>query len=256
MLVGLLLLALIAFIGAFGYKQSRLEQRVIKNISLVDWINILLVPLFGYVGAVLVVTNILSRPNADIFGLNDIGLFIVGMPFFIYAFVGNSIHVVSKAISRHMKENPRSLSYRVTELFHGKFSHYISWVCLFLAFFVIVLLEINHPLTSALSTDVTWVIAFAAILVGVSMARTFFYTSDYWGGNRSMYIFIGALFIAVSGLFSSFHLSYSYYPTGLFLAMMVGTMLILFILRRVFVVFRLTQKRRLRFLVRLVWLKF
>lgn len=252
MITGLILLALIAAVGAFSYQQSKLEQRLIKDISLNDWFILLGVPLLGYLSVVFMVGSILNRPGLNRFWITDFVLGAAGAPALVYAFVGNSMHFVSKVLSRHIPPNHHSDVYRINELFHGKLSHYLTWMCAFLTFFTIVLLELNHPLVSALTSPLILLVIIAGILIGVSAARSIFFTTDYWGGNRSMFIFNVSMMAILLALIRWFSLSIPSYPAALCLIVITTTITILFTIRRIFVRFKLARRKQFRMLAKMM----
>lgn len=252
MILGLILLALVAAVGAFSYQQSKLEQRLIKDIPLNDWIFFLVIPFLAYLAVIFIVGSILNRPGLNRFWINDFVLGAAGAPALVYAFVGSSMHFVSKVLSRHIPANHRSDAYRINELFHGKFSHYLTWMSSFMTFFTIVLLEFNHPLIPALTSPVIVLVVFAGMLIGISTARSIFFTTEYWGGNRSMFIFSFSMLIAIIGLVRWFSLFLPSYPAAFCMISITATLVGLFMIRRVFVTLKLSRKKRFRVLAKMM----
>jgi len=251
MITGLILLAIVAGIAAFSYRQSRLEQRLIKDVALIDWINLFILPILGYLVCVFLTANILSRPGVRFVRINDFILVSVGILFLVYAYVGNSIHFVSKVLYRHMKiTNP---VFRINELFHGKLSHYVTTVCIFLTLFVLALLELNHPLQKGFQNVPFLIDALAGIVMGISVSRIIFYTVEL-RDNKSMLLFCFAMFIALISLLIGFSLPISSYPITASLVVSMGTFIILFCLRRIIIRFRWTKKRSLRLLTKIMLL--
>src|SRR3972149_11102707 len=167
MLTGIILLSIMGFVGIISYRRPRLEQRVFRKIPLVDWLNILIIPIIMYYGLILIVKNILERVKVEVLDYDEFTLLGVGVLFLVYTFVGNSIHFVGKVLSRYMIVNKRSYAYQVNEMFHGKMSHYISFVCIILVLFVIAILEVNYPLPFVFTVLYKWLIILAGGVFGV-----------------------------------------------------------------------------------------
>lgn len=253
MITGILLLGIVAFIGIISYRRPKLEQRVFKNIPLVDWINILLIPLLMYFGAVLIVKNIISRDRVDILDFDDFYLLAFGVLFLAYSFVGNSIHFVGKVLSRYIPEDKHAIVFRVNEMFHGKLGHYIAEVCAFVAIFILALLEINHPLLTLFSAKNFFVLILSGLLLGLSAAKAIFHTDSYFRNyNRSLFLLIALLLLVLVGLFKSFSLDLTFYPVNLFIITAFLSVLVAFLFKQFFVYSRLYRKRKLRFLARIL----
>src|SRR3989344_9691875 len=136
MLTGILLISLVSFIAVVSYRRPKLEQRVIKNIPVVDWLNIFVFPIIFYFGLTMIVKNIMIRPRINILDFEDVQLLGAGALFLIYAFVGLSVHFVGKVLSRYIKKSTQSNIYYINEIFHGKLSHYIAYICSFMVIFI------------------------------------------------------------------------------------------------------------------------
>jgi len=253
MLTGILLLAIMVFIAVISYRRPRLEQRVFKNIPLIDWINILIVPTFMYFGLVLIVRSILFRPKVAILDFDESSLLAVGLLLLIYDFVGNSIHFVAKVLSRYIPDDRHTIIYQVNEIFHGKLSHYLVFVCTFLVIFVTALLEINYPSSVKLHKSILWLLLIAGSISGVSSAKGIFYTSEWFGGYKKPLIILSGLLLSVLlTLFWINNLNFSYYPIGLFIVFFFASFIVTFIFRQFLIFSRLGRKRRLRFLAKLL----
>ena len=253
MVVGFTLIIGFILISVFAYKQSKFEQKLIKHISVVDWMNLFLTPIAMYVGVVYLVKGIISRPYMNVLDIRDSTLVIVGLPFLIYAFVGLTVHFVSKVLWRNFKKQNMSMAYRVNEIFHGKLSHYLTTICGFLTLFMISLLELNHPLTEALDTNESRLMLLAGVLLGIPVARSVFYTSNWLGGNRSLFI-VACIFLTVILLvFQFLSIQLISYPISLFVLSSLVSFITLFILRRVYIQAHLGNRRRLRFLAHILW---
>lgn len=253
MITGILLLAVIIFIAVISYKRPRLENRVIKNIPLIDWINILMIPLFVYIGLTILARNILSRDRATILDFDDVTLLSFGIFFLVYAFVGNSIHFVSKVLSRYIPPQKHSLVYRINEIFHGKLSHYMIFLSSFMVVFILALLEINYPIPSAMHGGTEGVVFLSGLLFGVSSTKGVFYTSSWFGGYNKPLFFLASflLFILIS-LFRIFDLHFLFYPIAFFVVTMFSGFIGTFVMRQLLIFLRLGKKRRLQFLAKIL----
>lgn len=253
MITGVLLLGIIGFIGVISYQRPKLEQRVFKEIPLIDWLLILVFPLIIYVGLVLVIRNILFREKVEILDFDDFYLLACGVLFLAYTLVGNSIHFVGKVLSRYIPEDKHSIVYRVNEMFHGKLSHYLAEVSALMAVFILALLEINHPLLILLPQRSFFVLAFSGFLFGFSGAKAIFNTDNYFGNyNRPLFLLTALLSFVLIGLFKSFKLNLIYYPVNLFVLVMFLGVLIAFAFKQFFIFSRLYRKRKFRFLARVL----
>ena len=253
MLTGILLISLVIFIAVVSYKRPRFEERVIKNIPLVNWLNILVFPLFFYYGLVLIVLNIVSRPRVSILDFEDISLLSVGIIFLIYGFVGLSVHFVGKVLWRYLKKNKRSKIYAVNEIFHGKLSHYITFVCAYMLIFITALLEINHPLGAKLPYLYTLAIIVCAITGGFSGAKTIFFTSGWFGGyNKPLFSITAVLLLVLINLYRGNGLKLAYYPINVFAMTLLFTIIWIFLVRQFLIYSKLSKRRRLQFLSRIL----
>lgn len=253
MITGILLLAIITFIAVISYKRPRLENRVIKNIPLIDWINIFIVPLFVYIGLTLMARNILSRDRATILDFDDFTLLSFGIFFLVYAFVGNSIHFVSKVLSRYIPPQKHFLVYRINEIFHGKLSHYMIFLSSLMVMFILALLEINYPIPSAMHGGTEVVVLLAGLLFGISATKVVFHTSSWFGGyNKPLFFLVGFLLFILVSLFPIFDLHFLFYPITFFVVTMFSAFIGTFFIRQLLIFLRLGKKRRLQFLAKIL----
>lgn len=253
MIVGIIILAVVSFIGIISYRRPRLEQRVIKNIPLIDWINILIFPIIIYFGIIILVKNILLRTRVAILDFDEFILIGVGLLFLIYAAVGNSIHFVSKVLSRYLKPNPHSRAYQINEIFHGKLSHYLAFVSSMLVVFVIAILEINYPSALRLTTGQTYLTIIASIVFGISMANMIFITHEWLGGyNKPLASLALFIIIILLAIFRTFSLSLLYYPVNLFVITLMTSFISAYLIRQFLIFTKLGAKRRLRFLAKML----
>lgn len=251
MITGLLIISIITFIAVLSYKRPRLEQKVFKNIPVVDWLNILGFPPIVYIGLTFIVVNILSRDRVQILDFEDFTLITVGIFFLVLAFVGQSIHFVSKVISRYLPEDRHSLEYQVNEMFHGKLSHYLVIVNSLLVTFILGLLEINHPFFSTQTVGKSLLIVLAGIIFGFSTGKSVIYSSGWYGGYfRPIFSLVFILTLATLTLIKVNNLKFSYYPLNLFTVSAFITVMAIFLVRQFFIFSRLNKKRRLQFIAR------
>lgn len=253
MITGILLLSIITFIAVISYKRPRLENKVIKNIPLIDWMNILFVPLFAYLALILMVRNIIERGRADILDFEDFTLLSFGMFFLVYTLVANSIHFVSKVLSRYIAPQKHSLVYRINETFHGKLSHYMGFLSGFMVIFLLGLLEINHPLPYGMGVGTQRIILLAGLLFGISATQVVFHTSSWYGGyNKPLFFLVSFLLFILLSLFRMFRLPLFFYPIDLFVVTMFSSFTGTFVLRQLLIFSRLGKKRRLQFLAKIL----
>lgn len=252
MITGIILFSILVFIAMISYKRPRLEHRVFKNIPLIDWLTILLFPIIGYFSLAMIVVNILTRPGQIILDFEDITLVLVGILFLVYAIVGNSIHFVGKVLSRYISSSKYALIYKINEIFHGKLSHYLFYVCTIMTIFIISLLEINHPLSTTLSKSLELVVITSGVLLGLSSAKGIYYSSSWYGGyNKALFFLVSVLLIIQLSIFSYFNLKFRVYPVNIFIMSMYLSFLATFIARQFFIFSRLGKKRKLQFLAKI-----
>lgn len=253
MISGILLITIVGFIGIIAYRRPKLAEKVFKEVPLIDWLNILILPLVLYLGIVLVVEQILSRPKVEYLDYDNLRLLPLGALFLIYGFVGNSIHFVSKVLSRYIKPNKKDLVYRINELFHGKLSHYITYFCTLVVLFIIMILEINYPLEIKLGAGQEILIIISGVIFGVSCSKTIFYTNEWFGGhNKPLFVVVSLMTVITFVLFTSLKISFLNYPFAYFAAAVFTSIMVTFIFRQFLIFSKLGSKRRLKFLVRLL----
>lgn len=253
MITGAVLLAIFTFLGFVSYRRQRLEQKVFKNIPLTDWINILVLPIGMYGAFYLMMRNILSRENLQVLDLDNMTLGAIGILFLVYAFVGNSIHFVGKVLWRYLPKRKSSMSYKVNEIFHGKLSHYLSYVCSGMVLFIAGLLELNHPIIDRLSDSSVRMLVLAGIVFGVSVSKSIFYTNAWFGGyNKPVFFVVTLLFLTLWSIIQSHELDLRLYPFNVFVLALYGSTSSTFLARRFMVMTRLSGKKRLRFIMRIL----
>ena len=252
MVTGIILLAVVAFVGVISYRRPRLEQRVFKKIPLIDWINILILPMAGYLAMVLILKNILSRNLVPILDFDQFYLLSIGVLFFIYSFVGLAIHFVGKVLSRYISPNKHSLIYQVNEVFHGKLSHYMGFIFVSLTIFTLALLEINHPLPILISGISRLILISAGILFGVSSAKSILIPHQWFGGyNKPLFALVFVQTMILFIIFNGNGLRWGYYPVNLFIISMCVSLLVSFAARQILILTRLNSRSRFRIFARI-----
>ena len=251
MFTGLLIIAIAGFLGVLSHRRSRLENKIYKNVPLDDWLMAFALPISLYIGWFFVVKNIISRPLIEIFPLSDFDIFALTILFMVYGFVGNGIHFTGKILWRHMKNHQHTMAYKINEIFHGKLSHYLIYLNGIFIFFLMAVLELNHPLGWDIS-DFLGIIAILGIIFGYSASRAIFYTNEWFGGYNKPLFSISTIIIGVLiGLDIYYHLDYSSYPVYLFVTSMIISFASSFVLRQFFIFIKLGNKRRLRFVAKM-----
>ena len=210
------------------------------------------VPLFIYLGWITVLRNILARPKIDLFPIDDLDLLAVSILFCIYGFVGNTIHFTGKILWRYLKKDKRRMAYKVNEMFHGKLSHYLVFLNVICVFFLLQVIEINHPVfmpVSSLYLDITFI---AGVIFGISGSKSTFYTNEWFGGyNKPLFFVVSVIVFTILSLHRIYRMNYHYYPVNLFVVAIGITFSTSFVIRQFFIFLKLKQKRRLRFLAKI-----
>lgn len=253
MVTGILIIALVALLGVLSHRRSRLENKIYKNVPLTEWLVVFIFPLALYLGWFFTVKSILARPQFFYLPFDDIDLLAITMLFMIFGFMGNAIHFTGKILWRYLRENNRSMAFKVNEMFHGRLSHYLVFMNgIFIVFFLSVL-EINHPFVYGLSAFASSLLILTGIIAGLSMRRMIFYTNEWFGGYNKPIFFVGSGLLAVLiSLFRSYKLSLSLYPVSIFIISLLSSGMATFILRQFFIFTRLNNRRRLRFLSKIL----
>lgn len=253
MISGILLLSLIAFVAIVSYRRPKLEQRVIKEIPLIDWLNIMVFPLAVYFSLASIVRNVLQRPRVEVLDYDVFVLLSIGLIFLIYTFVGLSVHFVGKVLSRYFKKNTRLKIYKINEIFHGKLSHYITFVSVWMMMFILALLEVNFPVTYPMSRFTVWLIIFSGVVGGLAATKAIFYTNEWFGGyNKPLFFITLALLVVLVNIFKVYQLRVAYYPFNLFIISMFFSIVAIFVFRQALKISKLSGKRRLQKLTKLL----
>lgn len=252
MLTGLLIIAIAGFLGILSHRRSRLEHRIYKNVHLEDWLLVFVLPISLYIGWFFIVKNIINRPTKNIFPLTDFDILALTILFMVYGFVGNGIHFTGKILWRHMKNYQNTMAYKINEMFHGKLSHYLVYLNGFFIFFLLAVMEINHPLIEAVSDFIVLIMVVLGIIFGFSVSKAIFYTNEWFGGYNKPLFSVSAIILgALIGLAVNYQIDFSTYPVYLFIISMIMSFISSFILRQFFIFINLGNKRRLRFVAKM-----
>lgn len=254
MTIGLIIIALVGLFAVLSHRRTRFEERVFKNVPLNDWLTILGVPLPMYIGWALVIKNILARPNINLIPVDDFDFLAMTIIFLVYAFTGNTLHFTAKIIWRYLPEPKNSMVYKVNEMFHNKLSHYLVYVNFMIILFLSSVIELNHPLIDGgLEMGMALILGSAAIIFGFSAAKAIFYTNQWFGGYNRPLSLVGMILAGVLVIMlKTFNLSLAYYPMGYFTVVSFSAFLGAFIFRQIFIFTRLNNKRKLRFMAKLL----
>jgi len=253
MLTGLLIIAIIGLLGILTHRRSRFEERVLKHVPLSEWIVVLIVPVFIYLGWAVVVNNIIDRPRIRIIPFDDFNIIAVTVLFMVYGFVGNSMHFTSKVLWGYLKNQKKSMAYRVNEMFHGRLSHYLVYLNALFILFLLSIIEINHPVSGVVTKHYLALTAFCGIVFGAAAVRTIFYPNEWFGGyNKPLFFVYLVLFAVQYTTFKVLHLSFYSYPVSAFVAYGFLTGIVAFIAQQIGIFSRLDARRRIKYLVRII----
>ncbi len=254
MTVGLIIIALFGLIAVLTHRRTRFEERVFKNVPINDWFILAGYPAMLFIGWALLIRNIINRPSIGLLPIDDIDFLLVMLIFLVYAFVGNSVHFISKIVWRYLvTEHKNSMAYKVNEMFHGQLSHYLIYTTTLIVIFLISLLELNHPTLYPFSSGFRVVALITGIVFGYSCAKSIFYTNQWFGGYNKPLSFLAMFLLAVMlSFFILLDINIYYYPVSFFIITSFGSFIGAFILRQVVIFSRLSGKLKGRFIHRLL----
>jgi len=253
MLTGILIIVAIGLLAVLSHRRSRLENKIYNNVPLNDWLTVLILPIMFYLGWFFIVKNILERSYIPRLPFEDFDILAITTLFMVYGFVGNSIHFTGKILWKYLKESKHSMAYKVNEMFHGKLSHYLVYLNMVFIMFLLAILELNHPLPLNISRINFIVIILAGIVFGLSGRRAVFYTNEWFGGYNKPLFFLSAFLLSILFvLHKTYKLSYFSYPVNLFAISMGISFIATFVVRQFFIFARLGNKRKLRFLAKIL----
>lgn len=252
MMTGILIIAVVGILGILSHRRSKLETKIYRHVPLSDWLTVLILPIAIYLGWFFVVKNIIKRTSIDIFPLEDFDILAITILFMIYGFVGNGIHFTSKILWRYLSHDRYSMAYKINEIFHGKLSHYLIYLNGMFIMFLLGLFEINHPVSTYVTSTYLKLMVLAGVIFGYAGSRAIFYTNEWFGGYNKPLFFIDSVLVILTLVINRFYgMNYSFYPVNLFVVSMGGSFSSSFIIRQIFIFYKLGQKRRLRFLAKM-----
>ncbi len=253
MLTGIIIIAAVGLLSILSHRRSRLENKIYKNVPLNDWLTVLVFPVLFYLGWFFMVKNILFRAKVDILPFGDFDVLAITILFGIYGFVGVAIHFTGKILWRYLREERRTMAYKVNEMFHGKLSHYLVYLSLAFIGFLIPMLEINHPLLLPLTNFYVFLIIIAGTVFGMSGIRAVFYTNEWFGGyNKPIFFIFSILLLILVALFRNLGLRLDVYPVSLFIITIFTSGVLTFLARQFFIFSRLGNRRKLRFIAKIL----
>jgi len=252
MITGVGIIALVILLGVLSHRQSRFEERILKNVPLSDWFVGIIVPVLLYLGWFIIIRNISGRPSVDIFPLDDIDVLVLTILFIVYGFVGNGMHFTSKIIGRYLKAGKHDKVYKVTEMFHGKFSHYLTHLNGLFIGFMLAIFEINHPLVYPLSRNYLLAIVTLGVILGLSAKRSVFYTNEWFGGfNKPIFYVASLLDVVLFIILKIFNMKIVFYSVYFFITVTFTSFIGTFVFRQIYIFMRLSEKRKLGFLAKI-----
>lgn len=252
MLTGLLVIVALGVIAVLTHRNSRIEQVILKDIYLWEWLTILVLPMMFYIGWILIVKSILERPKLPIFPLDDFDVIAITILFLSYGSIGNALHFISKVMWRYISKAKKTMLYRINEMFHDKLSHYLIYLGAIFTLFLLPILEINHPIDGGLMPHYLAIIIVSGIVFGNFAGRGIISVNEWFGGyNKPLFFVIAVILGLVLSLYKSLHLSVKHYPVSIFIISMGGSYLSTFIFRQIVIYSKLNNKRKLKFLTKL-----
>lgn len=254
MITGIFILAFITLFTVFTHRRSRFEEKIIKHVPLAEWITVLLLPVWVYIGWAIVVKNIIERETVLIFPFDDFEILAVSVFSMLYGFVGMSLHFSSKVLWRYLKNRQASMAYRVNEMFHGRLSHYVIYLNTLIVATLLPILEINHPVQGG---DVTpsylFLSSLGGVLFGIAGMKTVFYTHDWFGGyTKPMFANVSLFLFLLLFIFRFYNLNPAYYPVSVFILTAFIIMFGSFVFRIIFRLSRLHRRKRLQLIARML----
>ncbi len=253
MTVAFITLILTIFFAVFAYRRPRLERKLLKKIPLVDWLNLLVLPIVVYFTLVSIIKAIILRPRYDFLDFEDISLFSLLVCFLLLTFVGNTIHFCGKVLSRYIPVNPLDIVYQVNEVFHDKLSHYMSFMGCLVTFFLIGILEINYPALTMMKDNQYAALLSMGIIGGGAATKGVF---TWQGRNYRPISWLNFILLCTQiALFLSYDLSYRYYQYNTFLLSFMVTVLVMFSSRTIMILTNLDEKHRMRYIAKLLSLR-
>jgi hypothetical protein len=237
MILGMIVFFIVIGFGVLTHGTPRFEQKIYKHIPLYDWLLITLFPIGCYIATALFVRTIMLRNTMPILPFGDVEILIAGVLIVVYAVSGNSIHFTSKVLWRYLDKDLQKTAYEVNELFHGKFSHLLTFVGVLLILFCISLLEMNHPVLEPINESTRKGIVFMSIFTGVFVAKMVVKSRSNdlsWRINRPLFavgFLVGVLHLYIVYILN---LDLYFYPFNLYTLLFLSTFITGFLLRKLY----------------------
>ena len=251
MTLGILIIAISLILSVWLYRKTQLEKKIIKEIPLVDWFNLIVFPIIIYIGLTITIFNIISRERINIIPTNDSLMMAMIVFLLLTSYVGNAIHFVAKVLHRYAHPLFRLTQfYKVNELFHTRLSHSTIFYSGLLLLFSIGLFEINYPLSSELNLFQEGVAFLSGIGLGVASVKSLRIYANYDVDKDDYYfrLIIVSLILLVLHVFTFniINRKISEYQFNLFLRSYLGTIAFIYALRIIIEKFNLDKSRRMR----------
>jgi len=247
MILGMLVFFAVIAFGVLTYDRPRFEQKIYKNIPLDDWMLITVFPIGCYIATALFVYSIILRPTVQVLPFQDIDIIIAGVLILIYSSAGNSIHFTSKVLWKYLDKHKQKTAYEVNELFHGRFSHLITFIGVILIMFCICLLELNHPLSEPITDKTQLSVLLLSIFTGLFVARMVIKSRSQdlsWRINRQMFS-IGVLLACLHAyVISTYNINLLLHPFNDYTFLFLLTFIVSFLLRKAYYSLRIFNAAR------------
>lgn len=251
MTLGILIIAISLILSVWLYRKNNLEQKVFKDVPLVDWFNFIIFPIIVYIGLAIIITYIISRPRYDIIPTDDALMLTIIIFLLVTVYVGNAIHFVAKVLHRYTHSAFKFTQfYKVNELFHTRLSHSTIFYAGLLLLFSIGLFEINYPLPYQLSLFQETLVVVSAIGFGMASVKSLRIYANYDVDKDDYYFRL----IVVAAILLMLHIvvmntidqRITDYQFNFFLRSYLSTIAVLYALRIVLEKFNLDKSRKIR----------
>lgn len=232
MTVAFLLIAISFAFTVAVYRNPSFVGRLWKNIPITDWINLFVTPFILYLAFILIMYSILSRTRYDILFTSDFLLGAIILLLISGAFVGNSIHFVSKVLSRYIPIDEDSIVFQINEIFHMRLSHELTFYSTILLLFAIGLFEINYPLVRELTFIQEGILSGGAVIFALFSIKSYHHANirskfDYYERMVTISIILLVLHVII---FMTLRQSINEYQFNVFLRLYLGSTAVFYFL--------------------------
>jgi len=160
---------------------------------------------------------ILARPKTNIIPIPD---WLVVYSAFVCALlsaIGLGIHLAAKGVSWTLKNKEDSDTYKVNRFFHGRFSHDLIYVPTPLFFFLLMIVEMGHPLGKTFSNPLSFLLIILGGLTGASaMTLLVWVNSSGYASLRPMLYFFSLILVSTALFIFNYSLKLNRLPWSLF----------------------------------------